>query len=157
MKLSQFKSQLQNTATFNIQLPDGTLIPPHFHITEIGLTTKHFIDCGNTVRQEQSASFQLWFSSDFSHRLSPNKVLKIIEASKNLITDQELEIEVEYQGHDTIGKYGLAFANGNYILTSKQTACLANDHCGISAEKAKTGTKEHQSQEQCCTPNSSCC
>jgi 5-hydroxyisourate hydrolase-like protein (transthyretin family) len=84
-------------------------------------------------------------------------VFKIIDASKNLIGDADLEIEVEYQGKDTIGKYGLEFTNGNFVLTPKETTCLANDHCGIPAEKMKVTLKELQAQTSCCTPNSGCC
>ncbi len=32
-------------------LPDGGLIPAHFHITEVGHVLKRFIDCGATRRQ----------------------------------------------------------------------------------------------------------
>lgn len=59
MKLSQFKTELQNTDTLNIQLPNGTFVPAHFHITEMGLSTKHYIDCGNTIRVESRATFQV--------------------------------------------------------------------------------------------------
>ena len=51
MKLSQFISLLDTAKEFTIQLPNGTFVPPHFHITEMGLLTKHFIDCGNVVRE----------------------------------------------------------------------------------------------------------
>lgn len=157
MKLSQFKNNLSTIEKFNIELPNGALVPAHFHITEMGLLTKKFIDCGNTIREENLVTFQVWFAADFDHRLAPSKVFKIIDASKKLVGDTDLEIEVEYQGKDTIGKYGLEFANGNFILTPKETTCLANDHCGIPAEKMKVSLKELQAQTSCCAPNSGCC
>lgn len=157
MKLSQFKNSLSTIENFNIELPNGALVPAHFHITEMGLQTKKFIDCGNTIREENVVTFQVWYAGDFEHRLTPTKVFKIIDASKNLIGDADLEIEVEYQGKDTIGKYGLEFTNGNFVLTPKETTCLANDHCGIPAEKMKVTLKELQAQTSCCTPNSGCC
>ena len=157
MKLSEFKNRLAQVDTFSIQLPNGTFIPAHFHITEMGLLTKNFIDCGNTIREEKVITFQVWFAGDLEHRLNTEKVFKIIRASENLFQNQDLELEVEYQSDMTIGKFGLEFANGNFVLASKETTCLANDHCGIPEEKMKVSLKDLQIQTSCCTPNSNCC
>lgn len=46
MKLSEFKSELQQLNTFAFQLPNGSFVPNHFHVTEVGKVSKHFIDCG---------------------------------------------------------------------------------------------------------------
>jgi predicted transcriptional regulator len=43
-KLSEKKLDTLENVTF--QLPDGTTVPEHFHVTEVGLITKNFIDCG---------------------------------------------------------------------------------------------------------------
>lgn len=157
MKLSEFKNRLEQVENFTIQLPNGTMIPAHFHITEMGLLTKNFIDCGNTIREEKLITFQVWFAGDFEHRLAPSKVFKIIEASKNLIGDQDLELEVEYQTEFTIGKFGLDFKGNNFVLTSKETTCLANDHCGIPADKMKVKIGEWKEKVSCCAPSSGCC
>lgn len=69
MKLSEFKAALSNLTELNFKLPDGSLVPKHFHITEIGQVSKKFIDCGGTVREENLISMQLWESIDFWHRL----------------------------------------------------------------------------------------
>ncbi len=53
----------------NFQLENGTFVPEHFHVTEVGVVTKHFIDCGGTMRNEKVANFQLWDANDFEHRL----------------------------------------------------------------------------------------
>ncbi|MBE7630358.1 hypothetical protein F7651_10355 [Tenacibaculum piscium] len=45
MKLSQIKSVLK------------ALVPNHFHVTEVGKTTKHFIDSGGTQSKEDSSGF----------------------------------------------------------------------------------------------------
>ena len=45
MKLSEFKSILNQIETIEFTLPDGSLIPQHFHITEVGQLDKRFIDC----------------------------------------------------------------------------------------------------------------
>ncbi len=157
MKISAFKNRLQEVENVTIQLPNGSTIPAHFHITEMGLQTKHFIDCGNTIREEKHITFQLWLAADLYHRLAPSKVLQIIEASKNLIGDADLELEVEYQTESTIGKFGLDFADGKFVLTPKETACLASDHCGIPTDKIKTKIGESIEKIACCSPDSGCC
>ncbi|MGA8855051.1 MAG: DUF6428 family protein, partial [Christiangramia sp.] len=48
MKLSEFKNQLSRLKEIAFQLPNGQLVPEHFHVTEVGKITKHFIDCGGT-------------------------------------------------------------------------------------------------------------
>ncbi len=157
MKLSDFKKQLEITQELNFMLPDGTFVPKHFHVTEVGQVTKHFIDCGGTVRNEKTINFQLWEANDTDHRLAPQKLINIITLSERILGVEDAEIEVEYQS-DTIGKYGLQFNGKNFILTTKQTNCLASDNCGIPAEKLKVNLKELQtSNNSCCTPGGSCC
>ena len=46
MKLSEIKKHLNTAEAVNFQLPTGEFVAEHFHVTEIGLVTKHFIDCG---------------------------------------------------------------------------------------------------------------
>ncbi|MGX7836089.1 DUF6428 family protein, partial [Campylobacter fetus subsp. venerealis] len=60
----------------------------------------------------------------------------IIELSEKVLELEDLEVEVEYQA-ETIGKFGLDFDGINFLLTSKQTDCLAKDKCGIPQEKQK--------------------
>ncbi len=157
MKLSQIKNQLQQLNDVNFKLADGTMVPAHFHVTEVGLITKHFIDCGGTVRNEKVVNFQLWNANDTDHRLKPQKLLNIISLSEKTLGIEDLEIEVEYQS-DTIGKYGLDFDGENFILTTKQTNCLAQDKCGIPPEKLKVNMADLQTEKTaCCTPGSSCC
>lgn len=154
MKLSEVKKQLEQLDTLTFQLPNGTLVPEHFHVTEIGKITKHFIDCGGTVRQEEVINFQLWNANDYNHRLHPEKLVHIIELSEKTLGLNDSEIEVEYQG-ETIQKFGLDFDGINFQLTTKQTDCLAKDNCGIPAQKPKV--KLSDLQNACCTPNSGCC
>jgi len=156
MKLSEIKLKLNQLETIAFQLPNGTLVPNHFHVTEVGKISKHFIDCGGVERKEEVANFQLWNANDYDHRLHPDKLLKIIELSEKQLNIGDLEIEVEYQS-DTIGKYNLDFDGENFLLTSKQTACLAEDACGISDEKPKVKLSDLQNSSSCCTPESGCC
>ncbi len=155
MKISGMKKILANLEEVNIKLPQGGYVPHHFHVTEVGIITKHFIDCGGTVRDEKTASFQLWSANDIDHRLTPQKFLKIIALSDNILGDEDPEIEVEYQT-DTIGKYGLSFNGHEFELTTKQTTCLAKDNCGIPAAKQKISLSEI-TPAACGTPGSGCC
>ena len=155
MKLSQVKSVLKELETIGFQLPNGELVPNHFHVTEVGKITKHFIDCGGTERKEEVVNFQLWNANDYDHRLHPEKLLNIIELSEKVLKIADLEIEVEYQA-DTIGKFGLDFDGQHFLLTNKQTDCLAKDQCGIHAEKPKKILSEIQTATSC-APGSGCC
>ncbi|WP_163709006.1 DUF6428 family protein [Mangrovibacterium lignilyticum] len=155
MKLSQIKSALKQLETIAFQLPNGELVPTHFHVTEVGKVTKHFIDCGGTVRNEEVVNFQLWNATDYDHRLHPEKLLHIINLSEKTLNIGDLEIEVEYQGQ-TIEKFGLDFDGTNFLLTSKQTDCLAKDKCGIPVTEPQVGFT-YAPISSCCTPGSGCC
>lgn len=154
MKLSQAKNHLKSLETIAFELPDGSLVPNHFHVTEVGKITKHFIDCGGTVRHEEVVNFQLWNANDYDHRLHPEKLVKIIELSEKVLGLQDLEIEVEYQG-ETIGKYGLDYDGGNFLLTTKATDCLARENCGVPTEKLKYSLSSMTANS--CAPGSGCC
>jgi hypothetical protein len=157
MKLSEVKNILGNVDNLRFKLQNGTTIPAHFHVTEVGMITKNFIDCGGTVRNEKVANFQLWNANDIDHRLEPQKLLNIIALSERILGIEDLEIEVEYQA-ETIGKYGLDFNGKNFILTSKKTTCLASDACGIPPAKMKVSLADLQATAtSCCTPGGGCC
>lgn len=156
MKLSEIKNHLAQLQTIGFKLPNGEYVPSHFHVTEIGKVTKDFIDCGGTIRHETATNFQLWEANDYNHRLHPEKLLKIINLSEELLGIQDSEIEVEYQG-DTIGKYSLDFDGESLLLTSKSTDCLAKDLCGTPKEKKKLQLAELSSSESCCATAGICC
>jgi hypothetical protein len=152
MKLSQAKNILASVETVNFQLPDGTFVPEHFHVTEVGLITKNFIDCGGTVRKQTVVNFQLWNANDLEHRLKPQKLINIINLSEKVLGIEDFEIEVEYQAQ-TIGKYELDFNGKDFVLVNKQTACLAQDQCGIPSEKQKVRLSDINTESACCTPS----
>ena len=155
MKLSDIKNILSTAEAVQFELQNGIPVPEHFHVTEIGVVTKHFIDCGGTIRNEKVANFQLWDANDFEHRLKPQKLLNIIKLSEDKLGMEDLEIEVEYQS-ETIGKYDLDFDGKTFVLVSKQTACLASDSCGIPPEKLKRNLSEMTNQNSC-KPGGGCC
>lgn len=155
MKLSEVKAYLTNLEALSFQLPNGHTIPSHFHVTEVGVVSKHFIDCGGTIREEKVVNFQLWSSTDVDHRLQPTKLKDIITLSEKLLDMGDYEVEVEYQGPETISKFGLAFNGANFNLVNKQTDCLAKDNCGIPEQKPRFKLKDIQNAQ--CDPNSGCC
>ena len=53
MQLSHLKNITNSLTELNFQSENGELIPKHFHITEIGIISKKFIDCGGIVREEK--------------------------------------------------------------------------------------------------------
>jgi len=156
MKLSEFKNIISSTETIRFQLENKETIPEHFHITEMGIVSKEFIDCGGTLRNEKVINFQLWYANDFDHRLSTQKVIDIIYIAEKKLPIEDLEIEVEYQ-KSTIGKYSLEF-NGNYfVLKSKSTACLDEDKCGIPNEKLNVSLSNLNNNSTSCSSESGCC
>ncbi len=156
MLLSEIKTFLASVETLPINLPDGTLVPAHFHVTEVGEVSKTFIDCGGTLRRERKANFQLWNAEDYDHRLHPGKLVSIIELAERQLGLADLEIEVEYQGEDSIVKYGLEVRNGELHLAGKQTACLALEACGVP-ERKTTDLSALVSSGGGCTPGGGCC
>lgn len=152
MKLSEVKQILETVETVNFKLENNSFVPEHFHVTEVGIVTKHFIDCGGTIRKESVANFQLWDANDFDHRLKPEKLQKIIALSENALQLDDLEVEVEYQS-STIGRYDLGFDGHNFVLLSKKTDCLAKDNCGAPKQKLQLAHLE----TPCCSPDGNCC
>jgi hypothetical protein len=157
MTLSEFKKHLSVVKELNFLQPNGEFVPLHFHITEVGLITKNFLDCGGDVHTDKLDNLQIWVADDVHHRLEPNGLLKIIELSNKVLGNEDLEIEVEYQT-ETIGKYKIEKQGVNFVLVSKQTDCLAKIRCNIpqSKQKIKLGVLTSVN-ESCCTPGSGCC
>ncbi|MEY4603835.1 MAG: hypothetical protein RIT43_1127 [Bacteroidota bacterium] len=156
MRLSEFKTILEQKESVDFRLPDGTSVPEHFHITEVGLLTRNFIDCGGKLREVKTINIQLWYSTDTEHRLKSDKLLKIIQQSENLIDLGDHEVEIEYQ-QETISKFGLAYDEHKFVLTPTQTACLAEDQCGIPPSKTRVSLKELPKSASCCAPGTKCC
>ena len=145
MRLKEFKERLQTHINEGGELlfilGDGTLIPPYFHITEMGMKIKHFVDCGGVIRTEEWINFQIWTADDFDHRLTSQKLLELIGKNEGLFGKTDLEIEMEYQTN-TIGSYALGESNhpkALFTLKSKKTNCLAPDKCGIENKTKECG------------------
>lgn len=159
MKLSQLQEALTTMDEVHFTLPNGKFIPKHYHLTEIGLATKTFVDCGGKRHQDKKVNLQLWTSVDYYHRLKADKFLNIIQSSLPLYDGEDLEVEVEYQA-DTVGKYALGFNGDHLELISTTTDCLATELCGIDVLQNKAKkilTKRGTTTESTCTPGSGCC
>ena len=152
MTIDKFKEILSGIKQMIFVLPNGSYVPPHSHITEIGYSIKNFIDCGGTLRKQSNAVFQLWSADDYDHRLDPKKVVEIIEVAEQDFELGGLEIEIEHQS-ETIGRYGISYDVGRFILTPTKTDCLAKKKCGITD---KTDPISHSSQNAC-NPSLECC
>lgn len=155
MKLSEVKEALSELNELTFRLEDGTTVPTHFHVTEVGSVKRNFIDCGGTVRKDEAVNFQLWSAEDHDHRLAASKLLRIIELSEEKLGLNNDKVEVEYQT-STIGTYNLEFDGKSFILTNTQTDCLAKDLCGIPEEKQKVTINE-VADSSCCAPGGGCC
>lgn len=129
MILSEFKKHVGNLDVLRFKLTNGH-VPDHFHITEVGVSDKCFVDCGGYQRQSTYICFQLWTADDYDHRLSPKKLLSIIEAAEKRLKPGDWLVQVEYQA-ETIGIWGVEFKDGVFCLTPTKTDCLAKDKCGI--------------------------
>ena len=84
------------------------------------------------------------------------QLVDIIQLSQDKLGIGDLDIEVEYQGA-TIGKYGLDYNGQHFVLTSKQTDCLARDKCGVPDDKMKIDLSMMAADAGTCTPGGGCC
>ncbi len=120
---------------FQIVLPDGSVVPVHFHVTEVGRVRKDFIDCGGTVRSSETCVLQAWVANDIEHRLDTTKLAKIVHKGMELFGTTDIPLEVEYDS-GVISQYPVLNAEVTQStvtlhLGTKHTACLAEDLCGI--------------------------
>lgn len=137
MNLSEFTTVLQSAGDARVEfvLPDGTTVPAHYHVTEVGFVSKDFFDCGGTRRRDEYCALQLWVANDVEHGLIASKIASIIKFSEAVITRGDIPVMVEYQ-RDSISRYAVASTQrvfGKLIisLSSVFTECLAPDRCGV--------------------------
>ena len=142
MTLDSFLAVLakHSDAGIHMMLPDGSFVPAHFHITEVGRVQKDFIDCGGTVRTAVSCVLQGWVAQDFNHRLETTKLLKILRLASPLLKATDLPVEVEYEdkavSHYPVERVEVTPSGLLIHLGSKHTACLAEDRCGVGSGTA---------------------
>lgn len=162
MKLSELKNSLGQNSEMNVRfvLPDGTSIPAHAHVTEVARIDKIFVDCGGTLRNDSQCRLQTWFADDIDHRLTAEKLLKILEKAKSFLLSDDLEVDVEHEV-GFISQFPLEsieVSQNEMVLhlTERHTACLAMDKCmpapatSSDSNPMKFNFREGQPSSDCC-------
>lgn len=125
-------------SALHLMLPDGSFVPAHFHVTEVGRVQKDFIDCGGTTRSATTCVLQVWVADDTDHRLDSTKLAMIVRLAAPLLKATDLPVEVEYE-NGVVSQFPVTAAevtpSGVLLhLGTKHTACLAMDRCGVGAK-----------------------
>lgn len=156
MKLSALQILLASHPddTLAFTLPGGKAVALHAHVTEVGLTEKHFLDCGGRLNKTAFCSLQIWVADDFEHRLAAGKLAAIIDKAAPLFGERDPEVQVECQD-GSISLFSIESGKAEhgllaFTLAAKQTACLAMEVCVPSEDAAA-------SEEQSCCSGSTCC
>ena len=137
MNFQQFSEQLEDAGERELllQLPSGENVPAHFHVTEVGKVTKDFVDCGGVRRTEHTCVLRTLVANDVEHRLTADKLARILDLTAQLDLSAGLPVEFEIQGNTvqifSLDQCRLDETHLTLSLIAKQTACLAPDKCGI--------------------------
>jgi hypothetical protein len=135
MNISQFRDQLSahSDKPILLILPDGGLVPSHFHVTEVGHVKKNFIDCGGTRRSVETCLLQTWVANDTEHRLHAGKLEQIFTLAGDILPSQDLPVEVEYEDDLTaqfpVIAHEIVDGALAFHLGWKHTDCLAKEKC----------------------------
>jgi len=135
MNISQFRDQLSahSDKPILLILPDGGLVPSHFHVTEVGHVKKNFIDCGGTRRSVETCLLQTWVANDTEHRLDAGKLEQIFTLAGDILPSQDLPVEVEYEDDLTaqfpVIAHEIVDGALAFHLGWKHTDCLAKEKC----------------------------
>ena len=156
MQLREFKIQLgaHPAARIIFSLPDGGIVPRHFHVTEVGRVQKQFVDCGGKFRASESCVLQTWTGTniDDGHRLTAGKLNHILGLAQPILPSDDLPVEIEYED-GVVSQFPIeAIAGGPTELTIhlglKHTDSLAREKCGAKGcEPRDTDTGE---EAACC-------
>ena len=156
MNLQELKSCLQARPELNVAfaLPDGRLIPAHYHVTEVGHIAKKFVDCGGTHRSSETCVLQTYVGShkDDGHRLTAGKLAHILNLAGSILPSGELPVEVEYED-GVVSQFplvGAGLVGDTLTLQSglKHTDCLAKQKCGLDDDCGCSS--ESVEPEGCC-------
>lgn len=158
MTIADFVSHLKAHADKPLlfQLPDGGLVPAHFHVTEVGHVKKRFIDCGGTRRDMETCLLQLWVAEDVEHRLTAGKLADIFSMAGDVLPHHELPMEIEYEdgvvAQFPVEDAGVSEGRLVFLCGWKHTDCLAKGIC-LPGECAPA----QPAAASCCAPGSGCC
>ena len=145
----------------SLRLPDGTRLPAHFHITEVGHVTKRFVDCGGVRRVQESCLLQTWVHEDVDHRLAAGKLADVFERVGDVLEDLSLPVEFEVE-LGTVAQFGLGgvsvvAGNLELALTAKHTDCLARGVCLPGSCDAEPESACEPVVAPTCSPGGGCC
>lgn len=164
MKIREFLNCLQSNPAshVSVRLPDGSPIPKHFHITEVGHVTKRFIDCGGAHRVQEICLLQTWVHDDIEHRLEAGKLAAIFHKAGDILPHDELDVEMEHEW-TFVSQFPVESAEikGDsliFTLGVKHTDCLARGVClpETCAPKPPVALKIKTTAPSC-APGSGCC
>lgn len=142
MTLSEFKFLLQDNRgrLFQVALPTGDRVPISFHITEVGRVEKTFLDCGGTLRNRSTVQLQIWVGPDEDHRIQAGKMADILERSSQVVPDDSLPLEMEYElENGFVSQFPVADHSVSddavvLHLGVRHTECLAPELCIVPAK-----------------------
>lgn len=162
MNLNDFRKALADHADCPLRfaIDNERAIADHFHVTEVGRVEKQFVDCGGVRRHAVACVLQTLVAHDVDHRLTTTKLAKILALSDSLGLEAATPVEVEHQERsvsiDTIERFELLDGVLVFHLSAKQTACLAEDACGLGLEPDGTVLQVLGDSGDCCG-TSGCC
>lgn len=158
MNISTFLQLLRDYPkhTLTFILADGSVVPPHYHITEVGHATKTFLDCGGKQHRSESCILQTWIADDTEHRLRAEKLVTIFDRAHELLPNHDLPVELEHEApvltQLTIERHEIEQDTLIFHLAHKQTDCLAKDICLPDFTLPAI-----PGQKSTCNPTSGCC
>lgn len=139
MDITDFRSAITANpdCTLRVELAGGGALAAHFHVTEVGAVTKDFVDCGGVRRSEARCVLQTLVAGDVDHRLNSTKLAKILALVDSLPIPADAPVEIEHQERSVSTDAVVSVERHEDTLTirlqPKQTACLAEDACGIGS------------------------
>lgn len=139
MNLTQFRQTLADHPEHGLRfvLDSGGAMADHFHVTEVGRVEKQFVDCGGARRSVVACVLQTLVAHDVEHRLSTDKLARIMQLADSLDLPGDAPVEVEHQERsvsiDAVDRFVVNDRVLEFHLAPKQTACLAEDQCGLGA------------------------
>lgn len=140
MTLHDLLTALDGVDHLRFRLPDGRMVAPHAHVTEVAHMRKHFVDCGGTERHEDAVHLQLLVERDVDHRLAPRKLQRIIRRTLDVLSvSADAPVRVEHQGR-TVEVFDLGQDGDDLVLHPRFTDCLARETCGLPPSPLTSST-----------------
>lgn len=162
MNIANFLSSLRThpEKPLCLILPDGGMVPAHYHITEVGHVQKRFIDCGGTRRTLDTCLLQTWVHDDLDHRLLAGKLATIFDKAGDVLPHHDLPVEIEHEDA-VVAQFPVESAEVMdgvlaFRLGWKHTDCLARGVC-LPGTCAPEAPARPASAPSCCAPGSACC